>query len=251
MKEKLKHNKFIIWFYKNIFARGKVGRLNDENRENWVREKLEKLPASLTILDAGAGELRYKKFCSHLKYISQDFAQYDGKGDSVGLQMGSWDQSNIDIVSDITSIPLENDSVDVILCTEVLEHIPEPVPAIKEFSRLLKKDGTLILTAPFNSLTHFAPYHFSTGFNKYYYEKHLIDNGFEIIEIERNGNYFEYIAQELRRMPEISKKYSGKNLFFSRLFIKMLLVVLGRLSRNDKGSEELLCFGYHILAKKK
>lgn len=250
MKEKLKKNRVAIWFYKNIFARGKVGRKNDENREHWVKNQLGKLSQGLTILDAGAGELRYKKYCGHLKYISQDFAQYDGSGDGTGLQMGNWDQSKIDIISDITSIPLDADSIDAILCIEVLEHLPDPVMAIKEFSRLLKSGGTLILTAPFNSLTHFAPYHFSTGFNKYFYEKHLNENNFQILEIETNGNYFEYIAQELRRIPEVSKKYSGKNLFISRIYIKLLLVVLGRLSRKDNGSDELLCYGYHILAKK-
>jgi len=237
MKEKLKRNSIVIWLYKNIFARGKVGRQNDENRENWVMNQLKKLSHGLTLLDAGAGELRYKKYCGHLKYISQDFAQYDGSGDGSGLQMGSWDQSKIDIISDITLIPLDNDSVDAILCVEVLEHIPEPVPAIKEFSRLLKSGGTLILTAP--------------GFNKYFYEKHLSENNIEILEIKTNGNYFEYISQELRRVPEIAKKYSGKNLIFSRLLIKLLLILLGRLSRKDNGSDELLCYGYHILAKKK
>lgn len=250
MKEKLKQNKFVIWLYKNILARCKVGRKNDESRNNWVKNQLEKLPQGLTILDAGAGELRYKKYCGHLKYISQDFAQYDGRGDSAGLQTGYWDQSNIDIISDITSIPLDDESVDAILCTEVLEHVKESVSVIKEFSRLLKKNGYLILTAPFNSLTHFAPYHFTTGFNKYFYEEHLHDYGFKILEIHRNGNYFEYMAQELRRLPEVAKKYSGKNLIISRLFIKLLLIILGSLSRKDKGSDELLCYGYHILARK-
>lgn len=251
MKEIIKKNKIVVWLYKNIFARGKVGRQNDEKRESWVRSQLGNLPDGMTILDAGAGELRYKKYCEHLKYISQDFAQYDGSGDGTGLQMGNWDQSNIDIISDITSIPLGDESVDAILCVEVLEHIPEPILALKEFSRLLKSAGILILAAPFNSLTHFAPYHFSTGFNKYFYEKHLFDYNFEILKIETNGNYFEYIAQELRRLPEITKRYSGKNLVLSRIFIKLLLFILGRLSRKDNGSDELLCYGYHILAKKK
>lgn len=68
------------------------------------------------ILDAGAGELAYKHFCSHLHYVSQDFAQYDGKGNASGLQMGTWDQSNLDIISDITSIPEKDASFDAIMC---------------------------------------------------------------------------------------------------------------------------------------
>jgi ubiquinone/menaquinone biosynthesis C-methylase UbiE len=250
MKEKLKKNPFVLWIYRNTAGKSTVGRTNDSGRVEWVKNQLKKIPEGSTILDAGAGELRYKEFCSHLNYISQDFVQYDGSGNSSGLQMGKWNQSNIDIISDITSIPLSEESIDVILCIEVLEHVPEPILAIKEFSRLLKKGGTLILTAPFNSLTHFAPYHFSTGFNKYFYEKHLIDCGFKINEIVPNGNYFEYIAQEIRRLPEVVRKYTGKYILFGRLINKLFLFILKRFGKADKGSAELLCYGYHVLAEK-
>jgi len=57
------------------------------------------------------------------------------------------------------------------MCIEVIEHVEDPQLVFKEFSRLLKKDGVLILTAPFNSLTHYSPYHYATGFSKFYYQK--------------------------------------------------------------------------------
>src|SRR3546814_3576831 len=63
-----------------------------------------------TTLFRAAGELQYKRFCTHLNYVSQDFAQYDGKGDGHGLQTDNWDNSLIDIVSDITEIPVANES---------------------------------------------------------------------------------------------------------------------------------------------
>jgi hypothetical protein len=129
--------------------------------------------------------------------------------------------------------------------------LPDPIRAIKEFSRLLKKNGQLIITAPFCSLTHFAPYHFSTGFNTYWYEKHLPECGFKIEEISRNGNFFEYIAQEVYRIPSISKRYSGSKPNPPELLIMLILQrMLLRFSKKDKGSSELLCFGYHIQARK-
>jgi len=170
-----------------------VGTKNKFNPKAWIEKALSKISAGSRILDAGAGEQQYKRFCSHLNYVAQDFAQYNGKGNSAGLQVGNWDQSSLDIISDITEIPEPNASFDAIMCVEVFEHLPDPIKAIQEFARLLKPNGHLILTAPFCSLTHFAPYHFYTGFNRYFYEKHLPANGFKIIDFQENGNYFEYL----------------------------------------------------------
>jgi SAM-dependent methyltransferase len=229
----------------------KVGTLNESNRAAWLERVLKDIPPGLRILDAGAGEQQYRQFCSHLVYVSQDFARYDGKGNNTGLQMGAWDQSKLDVISDISSIPLEDASFDAIMCVEVLEHLPNPLLAIKEFNRLLKEGGRLIITAPFGSLTHFAPYHFSTGFNTYYYEQHLKENGFDITEITANGNYFEALAQEMRRIPFAADKYSHERIsIVERLCIKYLLKMLERLSDNDTGSSTLLCHGYHVLARK-
>jgi len=238
----------------NFIQRGnKAGTFNEQPRQKWVEEVLTQLPDGLRLLDAGAGEKQYQKFCKHLDYVSQDFAQYDGRGNEAGLQTGSWDNSDLDIVCDITDIPEPDSSFDVILCTEVFEHLPNPVLAVQEFSRLLKQDGRLILTAPFCSLTHFAPYHYSTGFNKYFYEKNLDDCGFDLQAVETNGNYFEYIAQELRRVEDMAMQFSNKKCpnIFQRLAITMLLGMLRKMSLTDRGSQEILCFGYHIIARKR
>ena len=43
-----------------------------------------------------------------------------------------------DIISDITNIPLKDQSIEHILCSEVFEHLPNPVLALKELSRIIK-----------------------------------------------------------------------------------------------------------------
>lgn len=235
---------------KEVFV-AEVGTRNELNRENFLREALQNIPTNARILDAGAGELKYKPFCAHLNYVSQDFAKYDGKGNDAGLQMGAWDQTKLDIVSDITEIPEPDDSFDAIMCVEVLEHLPKPDLAIKEFSRLLHKGGALIITAPFCSLTHFAPYHFHTGFNKYFYETLLKEYGFEIVKIETNGNYFEYLAQEVRRVPYCAQTYANTALTAEGTnILSNMLILLEELNKLNNNSEEFLCFGYHVVAKK-
>ncbi len=229
-----------------------IGNDNEYNRSKWIIDKLKQIDEGKRILDAGAGELKYKTYCNHLAYVSQDFCQYDGIGD-VGFQMGKWDTSGIDIVSDIIDIPVSNESFDAILCSEVFEHIVSPHLAIKEFSRILKEGGKLILTAPFCSLTHFAPFHYSTGYNIFWYRKVLSEYGFEIIEEESNGDYFSYIAQELRRLEGVSMEYKGYEFDQSdKDLITMCLSFLDKINNisSKKNSSEVLCYGWQIVAIK-
>ncbi len=226
--------------------------INERNRITWIKAQLEALPKGARILDAGAGEQQFKLFCKHLNYVAQDFAQYNPNDLDLGLQMPTWDYGQLDIISDITSIPEPDNSFDAILCTEVFEHIPNPILAIKEFSRLLKPNGKLIITAPFCSMTHFAPYHFYSGFNRYFYETHFKTFEFEMQSIEPNGHYFDYLKQEITRSSEMAKTYTKSQFnFFERIALKIVYRAYNRFSLSDTESGTLLNFGFHVVAIKK
>ncbi|HEY4503958.1 MAG TPA: methyltransferase domain-containing protein [Candidatus Paceibacterota bacterium] len=232
----------------------KAGRENGPVRELWIENTLKKIPAGKKVLDAGAGELKYKTFCNHLDYTSQDFGGYDGRGTGEGIQMGNWDNSRLDIISDIIKIPVPDKSFDAILCVEVFEHISEPALAVREFARIVKPGGKVIITTPFCSLTHFAPFYFANGYSKYWYEKVLTENGFVIEEIFFNGNFFKYLAQEIKNIKIMASRYSKvstKWWILFRLSEIIMLQALSKLSKKDTGSSELLCFGLHIVATKK
>ena len=51
-------------------------------------------------------------------------------------------------IGDISNLPFESEFFDVVICTEVLEHIYNYEKAIREMKRVLKKDGSLIITFP-------------------------------------------------------------------------------------------------------
>ena len=236
-------------FFKKFMP--KTGMQNAEKRNQWIVEQLRKLPSGMRILDAGAGTQPYKKYCTHLNYVSQDFASYIPNDKEKGLQNKEWNYGQLDIISDIIDIPESDKSFDVIMCTEVLEHLPYPSEAIKELSRLLKSGGKLIITAPFCSLTHQGPHFYSTGFSPFYYKKILSENGLEIEEITPNGSFFEYMAQENRRMVNMAKEYAGISLnIFDKLLLFLNLKMLNKLAKKDKKSHEILCFGYFVTAKK-
>ncbi|MFM7016004.1 MAG: class I SAM-dependent methyltransferase [Bacteroidota bacterium] len=92
-----------------------------------------------TLLDLGCGPRPYytlyeKKFS---KTIGADMADMP------------FPQKAIDIYCAATQVPLPDESVDCILCTEVMQDLQEPSELIKECYRLLKKDGILIITTPY------------------------------------------------------------------------------------------------------
>lgn len=223
---------------------------NERDRFAWLGNVVARLPKGSRVLDAGAGELRNKVLCNGLEYVAQDFCQYEGIGDGKGLQTGAWNTRRIDLVSDITCIPDRDQSYDAILCTEVLEHVPDPLMALDEFSRLLKPGGKLILTAPFSSLVHFAPFHFCSGFSRYWYEHHLPLRDFEIVELTPNGDWFSMLRQELARLPGAAKQYGDRAwpLAYVTASIGLLYFLLRGKSRS---ADDLAAFGWLCVAVKK
>jgi len=216
-----------------------IGQTNLHNRNGWIREQLLLIPSGQRILDAGAGELQWKESCSHLDYVSQDFAQYKGGGDGKGLQCKTWNVSKIDIVCDIIDIPEPNGSFDAILCSEVLDHVPSPVAAILELIRLLKPGGIMLLTESFCGLTNQSPYFYYTGLSDNWYDYWL--HNFDV-QIQYNGNYYEWMAQEVIRL------YSWRKI--SELTKAMMLRDLEVASETDRTSHEILCYGLLVKAIK-
>ncbi|MDV2502385.1 MAG: class I SAM-dependent methyltransferase [bacterium] len=92
------------------------------------------------LLDAGCG----------LKPYAEIFA---GRVEAhIGLEYGTetvYRGHKADLFGDITSLPVAANTVDTVLCTEVLEHVENPQAALDEFFRILKAGGLLLVTAPF------------------------------------------------------------------------------------------------------
>ena len=216
-------------------------------RDDFIITELKKISSSSVILDAGCGSQPYRKHCSHLNYKAQDFGQYttdvkkmigsEGIGGTEGFQYGE-----LDYVGDIWDIKERDNTFDVILCSEVFEHIPFPAETLKEFSRLLKKNGKLILTAPGNCLRHMDPYFFYAGFSDRWYEKLMGENGLKIESIKTVGDYYSWLSIEMARTA-ITHSF----------FAKLLLMPAFLYFYNKKMTEtsiDTLCMGYLVVASK-
>lgn len=228
-----------------------ISDINESNRQAWLKRVLAVLPAGSRILDAGAGELQNRKHCAHLQYVSQDFCQYEGAergAPDEGLHNSTWDTSRIDLVSDITAIPAPDASFDAVLCSEVLEHVPEPTHALDEFARLLKPGGVLILTAPFASNVHMAPYHYCSGFSKYWYEHHLALRGFKLSELSANGDWYALLRQEITRLGGLERQRG--NWAWPLAYAYALLGLAYFRLRGKLRAEDVACFGWQCIAVK-
>lgn len=64
---------------------------------------------------------------------------------------------NPDILGDVHSMPFANDSVPAIVCDSVLEHVANPIVAMKEIHRVLKPGGVVFVYMPFLFFYHAGP----------------------------------------------------------------------------------------------
>ncbi len=111
-------------------------------RDRWMTEQANQVPEGSRVLDVGAGSSPYRRLFAHCDYHTQDFAQLNAEQ----LRHGGY--GPIDYVSDATAIPVPDAGFDLVLCTEMLEHVPEPIRVIRELARILKPGGRLLLSAP-------------------------------------------------------------------------------------------------------
>jgi SAM-dependent methyltransferase len=185
---------------------------NQTERDLWVAEQAAAVPAGSRVLDVGAGSCRYRDLFHHCEYQTQDFARLPPAELGIGLAYG-----RIDYVSDILAIPVLDGSFDVVLCTEVLEHVPEPILAVREFARILRPGGRLLLTTPLGSGLHQEPYHFYGGYTPYWFDKHLREAGFSQLTIQANGGFFKHYGQESQRLACFSTRVGLKGLAPSRV----------------------------------
>ena len=164
-----------------------IYRFNQYRRDRVVADWATARPAGCGVLDVGAGMGRYRDLFAHCDYKTQDFAAETG---SLGRYTA------LDYVCDLTEIPVADATFDALLCTEVLEHVPDPDQAIREFARIIKPGGSLLLTAPLGARLHQEPYHFYGGYTPHWYRKFLPKYGFAIDILEANRGFFSLFGQE-------------------------------------------------------
>ncbi len=138
------------------------------------------------ILDIGCGKKPYKDLFAGEEYIGIDI-QGGGHTDS---------EKTVNAYYDGTKIPFKDQTFDITICTQVLEHADDANALIAECSRVMKPDAKLFLTMPFVYPEHEIPFDFRR-FTKFGHEKICKENGLNIVEIQKTTGLFGTFAQLL------------------------------------------------------
>jgi len=131
-----------------------------------------------TMLDFGCGTAPYRQLFKIDHYLGLEI-------DSPGYPLKN---AHSTLLYSGGLIPLENESVDSILMTEVLEHVFNPAQVLAEFHRILRSGGCVLITCPFAWPLHEEPYDYAryTPFAL----RHLVQtSGLEVKSIEKSGNW--------------------------------------------------------------
>jgi SAM-dependent methyltransferase len=103
----------------------------------------------------------------------------------------------VDVVADAHDLPFKDAEFEVVVCSEVLEHLHTPEKAIAEMRRVLKKDGTLILTTRFMFPIHEAPFDY---FRYTEYGLRHLFRDWDVQELKAESKNIETVAILLHRM---------------------------------------------------
>lgn len=140
------------------------------------------------VLDVGAGEAPWRDLLPvGVEYVGVD-ADLSG-------EFGMRRQSSITYY-DGKRLPYDDGSFDHVLCTEVLEHVSDPLAFLADLKRVLRQGGTLILTVPWSARLHHLPYDYSR-FTRFGLIVLLDSAGFSGVTIEERGNDIAVIANKL------------------------------------------------------
>ncbi|MFZ8830963.1 MAG: class I SAM-dependent methyltransferase [Thermodesulfobacteriaceae bacterium] len=201
---------------------------------------------TLSVLDLGCG---YKPF----KYLLEEHgivANY------IGVDF-SLENAEPDFIVDLNkeNLPFEDESFDLIIISEVLEHIYKPFHVLDEAIRVLKKGGLIYISTPFILGNHEIPYDYFR-YTDYFYKRYFEENNLEILHIRKAGSILSapfFIFNLFMEALLKGNKIKFVLTFPSNIFGLLIDLILQKLSNKYvfvKKGKEYLYLGISLIAKK-
>jgi len=142
-----------------------------------------------------------------------------------------------------------DESCDVLLCTEVLEHIPDPAAFLIQVWRCLRPGGRLVMTVPFAARWHYIPQDY-WRFTPSGLRRLLDAAGFDQVSVRARGNPLTVACYKAMALPLMM--INGNRLVqrgLAALFLPLVAVLaaIGNLSMGTDWGDD--CLGYTVTAR--
>jgi SAM-dependent methyltransferase len=156
------------------------------------------------VLDVGCGHRPYEKtyFSGGAQYVGTDYLS---------------DRSKPDIVSSGLALPFTEGSFDTVVSTEVLEHVPDPLAALKEMRRVVRPAGHLVLSAPYYWPRHEVPY----DYFRYPYDGFLnllARANWKVQRLFSRGRSYAFLGQVIQHIHPVRSQIFSREL--NRFFLQ-------------------------------
>lgn len=170
--------------------------------DKFSQEKLKKIfTEKQYIIDIGGGLRIDRKYCGRLEKKNLWIKKYLDKVNYKVLDKEK--RYNPDIVGDVHKLPLEDNSVEAIICLSVLQHVEEPQKAVKEIYRALKPGGYFFAYVPFLYYYHPLPGYYKDFYRFTYDGVKYLTRNFNKVEIQ---NVRGSVATAMNLFPVFSNR---------------------------------------------
>lgn len=231
----------------------------DELRYDFIKEAILYIGHGQRLLDLGCG----------IKPFQHLYENHIDECIGVDAPFSLHDKGKVEVHALGHALPFMDEVFDVVLCTEVLEHVPEPEAVLREIRRVLKNGGRLIMTTPFLVPLHEEPYDFYryTAYGlKYLCEKQNLGvamllpfsglAGVTLSFLVQAQLKFWYLIGRFSRIPGVYTVYNPFIFLLVYLPQRLYLGILSMINRIGalKAVHEKLCYttkGYGLVAFKK
>jgi len=158
------------------------------------------------LLDVGCGRQPYRAYFKNARSIRA--CDWDGKRGAVDFECPA------------DKVPLPDASLDAILNTEVLEHVPDPLVVWREFARLLRPGGKLLLTTPMYWPGHEEPHDYHR-FTEFGLRRLAEQSGFEIANLLPRGGSWAFLAQSVQHVIPQYLRFRWQRRLVNRLLLRL------------------------------